>query len=120
MMVGALALFGAVLNAWVMTVHITSMGLISIHADGAAVVICHRGGVTSVADFESGSSTPLPKKHCPICSGLATLHFGILNDPVLDIATGVQPATAATAIATVRTGDRRPRQTLNRGPPASV
>jgi len=118
--VGALALLGAVLNVWVLTLHITSTALASLRADGMDIVICHQGGVISIADFGSENPAPSSKKHCPICSGLATLHFGILHEPDLSIARGIVPVTTAIGIVAARIGDRLPQQTLNRGPPAFV
>jgi hypothetical protein len=45
--VSALAILGALLNAWVLTVHTTSTILAQLHStSGDAVVICHQGGKT--------------------------------------------------------------------------
>jgi hypothetical protein len=115
--VGALAILGAILNAWVLTLHVTSTALASLRADGTSVLICHQGGTTSIVDLGTGSPAPSSKKHCPICSGLASLHLGILSAPGLIVATGVRPAMVTTDGTTARIRDRRPHQTLNRGPP---
>lgn len=116
--IGALAILGALLNVWILTIHFTSVALTSLQADGGGVVICHQGRIITVAGKRLGDENRLPKKHCPICSGLAALHLGVLNEPGLDVALRSMPMAGASQTATARTIDRRPRQTLNRGPPS--
>jgi hypothetical protein len=116
--IGALAVLGALLNVWVLTVHITSVALTQLRADGDGVVICHQGGFKYVADLGLGGTKPSSKKHCPICSGLAALHIGVVNEPGVHISL---PAGRAMAISEIGGGavtvDRRLQRILNRGPP---
>lgn len=111
--VGALAVLGAALNAWVLTVHVTSLALTSMRADG--VVICGQKRIGT--NPWSGDGKSVPRKHCPICSGLAVLHIGVLTDAGLSI-----PSRAASMLVESETMvayvlDRRPDRLLNRGPP---
>lgn len=116
-MVGALAILGALLNAWALAVHTASAASIELHAKTDGMVICHRGGFITVADPDGGGSKPPTKKRCPICSGVASLHIGVLNEPAVltpvlagasDIVSDFEHAEAL---------DRRLQRILNRGPP---
>lgn len=116
-MVGALAVLGALLNVWVLAVHITSVGLAQLHADGGGIVICHQGGFKYVSDLGLGGDKPSSKKRCPICSGLAALHIGVVNEPAVHVSLPAGHATAISEIGIAVTIDRRLQQILNRGPP---
>lgn len=119
MVVGALAVLGAVLQAWVLPIHLTSLAVKSLHADGGRVVICHQRGATTITPgAEAGK--PFSKKHCPVCSGLAALHFGVLGEGGIVLALREMPTTAVSAAVATRVIDRSPVRIFNRGPPFSV
>jgi hypothetical protein len=116
-MIGALALLGAIVNVCVLTVHITSVALTSVGADGEGLIICHKNGITLVTDARNDGATPSSKKRCPICSGLATLHLGVMGEAGFHTAVLGSEATAIASIIHARIVDRRLQQILNRGPP---
>ncbi|MFT3730649.1 MAG: hypothetical protein QM780_04365 [Hyphomicrobium sp.] len=116
-MIGALAILGAILNAWVFSVHVASTALTSLGADHGFVVVCGQGGTVTLADLGIAGEKPLSKKHCPICSGLASLHVGILSEPGFEIARFLAPALIRSDAIVMRVIDRRPRELFNRGPP---
>lgn len=116
-MIGALAILGALLNAWALAIHTASAASIELRAKADGIIICHRGGFVTVADLDGGGSKPPTKKRCPICSGAASLHVGVLDEPALltpvpagasDVVAGFESAAAL---------DRRLQRILNRGPP---
>jgi hypothetical protein len=113
--VSALAVLGAVLNVWVLTVHATSLILNQLHANSE--VSCHQGVPKIADDLGTGRTKPTPAKSCPICTGLASLHLGIISQPVLDVGstaeTGLDDGTTEAELVV----DHRPRRILNRGPP---
>jgi len=118
--VSALAILGALLNAWVLTVHTTSTILAQLHStSGDAVVICHQGGKTEGQGTTTPDKKPAQNKSCPICSGLASLHLAIVSQPLLLTSA---PSRGATVFSTYSALvlDHRPRQILNRGPPLLV
>jgi hypothetical protein len=114
-LVSALAILGALLNAWVLTFHTTSVILAQLHSTGgSAVVICHQGGATK--GTTTPDKSPAQNKSCPICSGLASLHLAVFGQPLL--------LTALTSRGTTIPGtnfalilDHSPLRILNRGPP---
>ncbi|RUP08252.1 DUF2946 family protein [Hyphomicrobium sp.] len=116
----ALAILGAVLNAWVLTVHIASMALAQLHPSGGEIVICHKGSLKYIADVGTPGEKPASQKSCPICSGLAALDIGIASEPSLHVAPvtigGVQLGNTSVELV----ADHRPEQILNRGPPSVV
>ncbi|MGO4685006.1 DUF2946 family protein [Hyphomicrobium sp. 2TAF46] len=118
--VGALAVLGALLNAWVLTVHITSVALAQLQPSAGDIVICHKGSLKYVADTGAPDEKPASQKSCPICSGLAALDFGIASEPLLHVAPmavgGVQISNTSDELV----ADHRPEQILNRGPPRLV
>ena len=117
--VGALAILGALLNAWVLTVHVTSVALTRMHASGGGIAICHQGEIKYVFLPDAGEK-PISKKSCPICSGLASLHIGIINEPSLQtVRLGLVRFERPNQVYDVVT-DHRPRQIYNRGPPLQV
>ena len=118
---GGVAVLGAILNAWVLTVHLTSMALIAMKADGDGIVICRQGGVTPHADFLGEREKRHPAKRCPICSGFAALNLGVLGQSGLHVALLAAPM-AVPSVTTVapRVVDSRLQRILNRGPPALV
>ena len=81
-----------------------------------AIVICHQGDLKHLADGTTGKK-PVPEKSCPICSGLASLHLGIISQPVFDLGstakTGFDVGTNGAELVV----DHRPCRILNRGPP---
>ncbi len=119
-LIGALAVLGAVLNAWVLVIHMTSVALGNLRADDGAFIICHQGAPTSFADLGLKSPKPASKKQCPICSGLAALHFGVVTEPNLHMAPFAARATAVSVTMDALIDDHRLHQILNRGPPISV
>lgn len=118
--VGALAVLGAVLHAWVLPIHLTSLAVKSLQADGGRVVICHQRGTTTIAAAGAEVGKPLSKKDCPVCSGLAALHFGVLGEGGIVLALREMPTTAVSAAVATRVIDRSPVRIFNRGPPFSV
>lgn len=113
----ALAILGSLLNAWVLTVHTTSVILAQLHStSGSAVVICHQGGGAQGHGTNTPDKRPAQNKSCPICSGLASLHLAIVSQP---LALTAAPARGATVVSTypALVLDHRPREILNRGPP---
>jgi hypothetical protein len=118
--VGALAILGAVLNAWLLTVHTTSMALTAFDASGSEIVICRQGSITTIVAPGTGRTRPASKTHCPICSGLAALHFGVIAKPGVEIARNSLPDALASVATVASTTDRRPYRILNRGPPSLV
>lgn len=115
MLVGALAILGTALNAWVLTVHVTSVVLTSMRANGGGIVICGQGATRTAPSSDDGKS--IPRKHCPICSGLAALHIGVLSDPGLYVPLRATSMLVVSETAVAHVLDRRPDQLLNRGPP---
>jgi hypothetical protein len=115
--VSALAILGALLNAWVLTVHTTSVILAQLHSTGGdAVVICHQGGGTQAQGTTTPDKRPASNKNCPICSGLASLHLAVFSQPLLLTASTLRGAAVVSA-DTALVLDLRPREILNRGPP---
>lgn len=114
-LVGAFAILGAALNAWVLAVHITSVALTSMRANGGAIVICGQSGTRTAPWSDDGKS--VPRRHCPICSGLAALHFGVLSNPGLDVPLRATSMRVVSETAVAHVLDRRPDRLLNRGPP---
>ncbi|MBS0251984.1 MAG: hypothetical protein JSR78_13070 [Proteobacteria bacterium] len=110
--VSALAILGAALNAWVLSVHLTSVALTSMRAD---VVIC--GQKRAATAPWSGDGKSIPRNHCPICSGLAVLHIGVLTDAGLGIPSRTAPMLVVSETMVAYVLDRRPDRLLNRGPP---
>lgn len=112
---GALAVLGALVNVWVLAVHLTSVSLTAMHAGDARVAFCHQGVMTyvPVPGDEKGTSP----NHCPVCSGLTSLHLAIAGS------TGLLLAPATVAGSKVDSGlaelaaDRRLLEIFNRGPP---
>lgn len=115
--VGAVAIFAALLNVWVLTVHVTSMALTQLRADGGRVVICHQGTLKYLADADLGSSKLPSKKQCPICSGLTALHVGVIDEPAMDVSRPARFEVGLPDFSKVDAGDRRLQQVFNRGPP---
>jgi hypothetical protein len=120
MVVGALAVLGAVLHAWVLPIHLTSLAVKSLQADGDRVAICHQRGATTIAGHGAEAGKPLSKKHCPVCSGLAALHFGVLGEGGIVLALREMQTTAVSAAVVTRVIDRSPVRILNRGPPFGI
>lgn len=116
--VGALAILGAFLNAWVLTLHITSAALIKLHAIGG-IAICHHGDIKYVF-FPDAGEKPVSKKGCPVCSGLANLDAGTVSEPSLYVAPPASVCLRSEYLSHDLVVDHRPRQTLNRGPPLQV
>jgi hypothetical protein len=113
----ALAIMGALLNAWVLTVHTKSVILSGFHAKVDGLVACHSGGAKSAEAADTRDKSPAsPRKTCPICSGLASLHIGVLAQPLLLVASDTRGATILATRAELAV-DHRPHRTLNRGPP---
>ena len=108
---------GAVLNAWVLTVHITSVMLTQLGASGGGIVICHQGGTKHVPLAATTDEKHAPKKDCPICSGQAALHIGVLHEPLLHIVPAARERSELGEILSELVVDHRPLTILNRGPP---
>jgi len=115
--VSALAVLGAILNAWVLTVHTTSVILKSLHAGGDGIVICHQGGLKYLDQTGTTGKKSTPEKNCPICSGVAALHLGIVSPPMLHIAPAERHGFEIYALDAEIVVDHRPQQIFNRGPP---
>ena len=119
--VGALAVLGALLNVWVLTIHITSVALTQLHVGGSDIVICQKGGLKYVVGLGAPGEKTAPGKNCPICSGLAALNISIVSDTSLQIAPIARNVTDE--ISETRdelVADHSPQQILNRGPPLLV
>lgn len=115
---GGIAVLGAMLNAWVLTVHLTSVTLSGMKANGDGVLICRQGGVTTLVDLRGESEKRRPEKRCPICSGFAALQLGVLAEPGLHVALLTAPmAVPSDTTVAPRVVDRRLQRILNRGPP---
>ncbi|MBS0232114.1 MAG: hypothetical protein JSR99_01365 [Proteobacteria bacterium] len=110
-------MFGALLNVWVLTVHVTSVALTQLRADGGGVVICHQGSLKYLADADLGSSKLPSKKQCPICSGLAALHVGVISELAMDVLLPTLFEVDVPDVGRVDVADRRLQQIFNRGPP---
>jgi hypothetical protein len=116
----ALAILGALLNVWVLTIHTTSVFLAQLHStSGSAAVICHQGGSAQDQGAATPDKRPVQNKSCPICSGLASLQLAVVGQPLLLTATTSRGTTIVVAYAALDL-DRRPRKILNRGPPLLV
>lgn len=118
--VGALAVFGALLNAWVLTLHITSVALKHLHAMNGGTVICHEGRTKYVQISEAAHNKHSPTKECPICSGMASLPIVIVSEPQLHVAPIAVRGVEIAQIHVALVADHRPLKILNRGPPPSV
>lgn len=118
--VGALAILGALLNVWVLTVHVTSVTLTHLRADGGGVLICHQGGFRFIADTDEGGGRQPSRPRCPICSGMAVLHVAVIGNPALNLFLPSTPATVVSDAGLPNVADRRLLQILNRGPPRLV
>ncbi|MBY0560269.1 DUF2946 family protein [Hyphomicrobium sp.] len=116
----ALAILGAILNAWVLTVHITSVAVTQLEPSGGNIVICHKGSLKYLADEGTPGEKPEPQKSCPICSGLASLDIGIASEPSLHVAPVALGHIQIGSTSTELVADHRPEQILNRGPPLLV
>jgi Protein of unknown function (DUF2946) len=114
--IGALAIFGALLNVWVITVHIRSVLLMELGARGDGVVICRQGGTLDRAVPDQSDKKSAPDKQCAICSGLASLHLAVMSPPSV-LAAPCPDDLEVWAVHAALVADHRPRQTLNRGPP---
>jgi hypothetical protein len=113
---GVLAISGASVNAWVLTVHLTTMAVAALRS-GDTVVICRSG---AIAGLNGEAEKPARKNGCPVCSGTAALHFGIIDEPKLLLAP-VQISTAYVAdVSPTLAVDHRLHEVLNRGPPGSA
>ncbi|MBS0239355.1 MAG: hypothetical protein JSR89_13105 [Proteobacteria bacterium] len=114
---GALAVLGAILNAWVLTVHITSVALTQLQPIAGDIVICHKGSLEYVADAGAPDEKPASPKNCPICSGLATFDVGLVSEQSLQIAPIARSSVEISETRAELVADHRPHQILNRGPP---
>jgi hypothetical protein len=113
--ISALAIAGALLNAWVFTVHTTAMARAkTVTIAGMTVVICQ-------ADQDAGSSNKpsIPGKNCPICSGLAAFHIAVLTSIMLLAVTQPRAVNSFGAFAALFL-DHRPLRIFNRGPPLAA
>jgi hypothetical protein len=113
MFVSALAILGAALNAWILAGHVTSVALMSMQADD--IVICSQKGAERAPTSDDDNSGP--RRHCPICSGLAVLHLGVLNDPGINVPLRAASMSLVSERRAPHVLDRRPDRLLNRGPP---
>lgn len=114
---GVLAILGAGLNAWVLTVHLTAMALAGLQTADGGIVICRQGGGKIIVGSSGEADKPKRNSSCPICSGMAALHFGIIDEPSSNLA-GVQVSAAIVADTRVSLiADHRLHEVLNRGPP---
>lgn len=119
-MIGALAILGALLNAWALAIHTASAASIELRAKTDGIVICHRGGFITVAGLDGGGSKPPAKKRCPICSGVASLNIGVLNEPAVLTPELAGASDVVSEFENAGALDRRLQRILNRGPPRSA
>jgi hypothetical protein len=91
--------------------------LTQLGANGGGIVICHQGGTKYVQLPGAADEKQAPKKDCPICSGQAALHFGVLQEPLLHIAPAALGRSEVDEIYLELVVDHRPLTILNRGPP---
>ncbi|WP_339085703.1 hypothetical protein [Hyphomicrobium sp. ghe19] len=119
-LVSALAVLGAILNAWVLTVHITSVAVTQLEQSGGDIVICHKGSLKYFADVGTPGEKPESQKSCPICSGLASLDIGMASEPSLHVAPVALGHIQIGSTCAELVADHRPEQIFNRGPPRFV
>lgn len=116
----AVAICGALLNAWVLTGHLTATALAELHAFGGGIPICRQSGIAYVPNDAGKTGKPAPGKGCPICTGLAALHLAVIDEPVqLAVRRAVPTSTTTEANLSVVSGHRL-HAVLNRGPPRTA
>lgn len=108
----ALAILGALLNAWVLVQHTRSVVLASVFA--TSVVICYQG--IGERGSKPSDHQPSPGKACPICSGFASFDPGLIGQVVELIEPDAQAPPAST-VNDASLVDLRLHRILNRGPP---